>query len=120
MYIYAVNTRKLLFTALLMKGTHHMTEEELKAKEEELTAKEADLQQKEADLQKREEDVNGLVSKMTKEYEAKLEKQKAEYEARLQEREKVISDLLSGNAPASNTPNVFEKLNERRNMQKRG
>lgn len=97
-----------------------MNEEELKAKEEELTAKEADLQQKEDDLKKREEDVNGLVSKMTKEYEAKLEKQKAEYEARLQEREKVISDLLSGNAPASNTPNVFEKLNERRNMQKRG
>ena len=54
-------------------------EEELKTKQEELEKKEADLQAKEDDLKKREEDVNGLVAKMTKDYEAKLAKQKDEY-----------------------------------------
>ena len=67
-----------------------MNEEELKAKEAELTTKEEDLKkreedmqkredalkEKEDDLKKREEDVNGLVGKVTKEYEAKLTKQK--------------------------------------------
>ena len=103
-----------------------MTEEELKAKEAELNSKEEDLQKREAELQakeddlkKREEDVNGLVSKMTKEYEAKLKKQKEDYEKRLEEREKVITELLNGEA-VDNTPSEIEELNARRRAQRRG
>ena len=111
-----------------------MNEEELKAKEAELTTKEEDLKkreedmqkredalkEKEDDLKKREEDVNGLVGKVTKEYEAKLAKQKDEYEKRLEEREKVIKQLLNGEGAVDNTPSEIEELNARRRAQRRG
>lgn len=94
--------------------------EDLKAKEDDLKKREAELQAKEEDLKKREEDVNGLVGKMTKEYEAKLAKQKDEYEKRLEEREKVITQLLKGDNPINNTPSAIEELNARRQKQRRG
>ena len=105
-----------------------MNEEELKAKEAELKEKEEDLQRredamqaKEADLQKREEDVNGLVAKITKEYEAKLKKQEDDFKKRLDEREKVIKQLLNGDENAFNkAPSEIEILNARRNAQRRG
>lgn len=104
-----------------------MNEEELKAKEAELTTKEEELKKhedalkaKEDDLKKREEDVNGLVGKVTKEYEAKLAKQKDEYEKRLEEREKVIKQLLNGEGAVDNTPSEIEELNARRRAQRRG
>lgn len=128
MYIYATNTHANVVCGFVIRKEHtNMTEEELKAKEAELTTKEEDLkkredelQAKEDDLKKREEDVNGLVSKMTKEYEAKLAKQKDEYEKRLEEREKVITELLKGDNPINKAPSEIEELNARRRAQRRG
>lgn len=128
MYIYATNTHANVVCGFVIRKEHtNMNEEELKAKEAELNSKEEDLQKREAELQakeddlkKREEDVNGLVDKMTKEYEAKLAKQKDEYERRLAEREKVITELLNGNGAVDNTPSEIEELNARRRAQRRG
>ena len=128
MYIYATNTHANVVCGFVIRKEHtNMTEEELKAKEAELNSKEEDLQKretelqaKEEDLKKREEDVNGLVSKMTKEYEAKLKKQKEDYEKRLEEREKVINELLNGEGAVDNTPSEIEELNARRRAQRRG
>ena len=114
MYIYATNTHANVVCGFVIRKEHtNMTEEELKAKE-------AELNSKEEDLKKREEDVNGLVSKMTKEYEAKLKKQKEDYEKRLEEREKVINELLNGEGAVDNTPSAIEELNARRRAQRRG
>lgn len=128
MYIYATNTHANVVCGFVIRKEHtNMTEEELKAKEAELTTKEEDLkkredelQAKEDDLKKREEDVNGLVSKMTKEYEAKLAKQKDEYEKRLEEREKVITELLNDDNAVNKKPSAIEELNARRQKQRRG
>lgn len=95
-------------------------EEELKAKEEDLQKRETDMQEKEADLQKREEDVNGLVAKITKEYEAKLKKQEDDFKKRLDERENVIKQLLNGEDAFNKAPSAIEELNAKRKAQRRG
>ena len=90
-----------------------MTEEELKQKEDA-------LKEQEETLKKREDDVNGLVAKMTKEYEAKLKKQEEDNKKRLEEREKVITELLNGEGAVDNMPSAIEELNARRKAQRRG
>ena len=110
---------------LQKKGLYKMTEDELKAKEEELKAKEEELKAKEATISEKDEtlaekekDLNGLVSTMTKEYETKLEAQKQSYEGKLSEREKVIKELLRGDATDNNVPSEIDKLNEARKAQR--
>lgn len=100
-----------------------MNEEELKAKEAELAAKEAELQEREGELQRKEEELNAakadaakIAETIKKEYEARLEQQKATYEERLREREAVIKQLASGDEPPQ--AGAFEKLNERRTLQR--
>lgn len=93
-------------------------EDELKAKEEELKAKEATISEKDETLTEKEKDLNGLVSTMTKEYEAKLEAQKQSYDGKLAEREKVIKQLLHGDAIDNNVPSEIDKLNEARKAQR--
>ena len=93
-------------------------EDELKAKEEELKAKEATISEKDETLAEKEKDLNGLVSTMTKEYENKLDEQKEAYESKLTEREKVIKQLLHGDAIDNNVPSEIDKLNEARKAQR--
>lgn len=127
-YIRHRTHTKMLFCGFFIRKEHtDMNEEELKAKEEALTEKEEALKKREEELTKREEelkakeeDLNGLVAKITKEYEAKLKKQEDDFKKRLEEREKVIKQLLNGqDGPNNKTSSEIEELNARRQAQKR-
>ena len=101
-----------------------MNEEELKAKAEELERKEGELAKKEEELNAREEqlakreaDASSIAQTIKEEFDKKAEAQKAEYEARLQQRDEVIRQLASGDAPLEdNSP--FAELNKKRLAQK--
>ena len=101
-----------------------MNEEELKAKAdelerkgEELAEKEKELNAREEQLAKREADASSIAQTIKEEFDKKAEAQKAEYEARLQQRDEVIRQLASGDAPLEdNSP--FAELNKKRLAQK--
>lgn len=101
-----------------------MNEEELKAKAEELQEREGELTKKEEELNAREErlaareaDAASIAQKIKDEFEKKLEAQKQEFEERLSQRDEVIRQLASGDAPLDdNSP--FAELNKRRLAQK--
>lgn len=102
-----------------------MSEEELKAKAEdlerkegELTKKEEELNAREEELAKREADASSIAQTIKEEFEKKLEAQKQEFEARLQQREEVIRQLASGEAPAVDENSPFAELNRQRLAQK--
>ena len=92
-----------------------MNEEELKQKEAELTERENALNEREEALNDKEKDTQLLYNQVKDEYENKLLKQHDKYEERLKEREKVISQLLTGDGDANKPkPTIIDKINARR------
>ena len=105
-----------------------MNDEELKKKEEELNARENALNERENALNDKEEILNAskedaqtLVKQVKDEYENKMLKQHDKYEARLKERENVIKQLLTGegNANKTETNIIIDKINKRRDSQRK-
>lgn len=102
-----------------------MNEEELKAlaaelekKEGELKEREEALNEKEQRLAAREADASNIAQTIKEEFEKKLEAQKQEFEERLQQRDEVIRQLASGDAPLEDEDDPFTQLNKRRIAQK--
>ena len=95
-----------------------MNEEELKQKEAELTERENALNEREEALSDKEKDTQFLYKQIKEEYENKLLKQHDKYEERLKEREKVISQLLTGDGDANKPkPTIIDKINAQRQAQ---
>lgn len=86
-----------------------MNEEEKKEAEAEAEEKEAEAESEEKD------DTAELIAGIKAEYETKLQQQRAKFEDKLKERESVIKQLVSGNAPKeepSKTP-IADEINSR-------
>ena len=72
--------------------------------------------------QEQEQELPDLVTSLTKEYEKRLEEQKNGYEKQIAERDKIITQIISG-SKATGKPNdrmqaVIDKINEKRTYKK--